>query len=167
MCPPPRRLALEANGCFMVQVPRGPYRIQGCGAIIAPQWRAPPGILEASIVARYLLNPTPIWMQFSAAKGVKMSQIGALLSHFRRNSSKIVPKQRCQGGGLSTYPGHRAMRRRQELARLRARQQGLSGRLLSCVPSRATSLRGPCTRTRRWTLYQDAACYRSSRSAHS
>ena len=36
MCPPPRRLALEANGCFMVQVPREPHRIQGCGAIIAP-----------------------------------------------------------------------------------------------------------------------------------
>ena len=57
MCPPPRRLALEANGCFMVQVPRGPYRIQGCGAIIAPQWRAPPGILNASIVARARSTP--------------------------------------------------------------------------------------------------------------
>jgi DNA replication protein DnaC len=33
------------------------------------------------------------------------------------------------------------MRRRQELACLRPRQQGLSGRLLSYVPSRATSLR--------------------------
>ena len=26
-------LALEANGCFMVQVPTRPNRIQGCGAI--------------------------------------------------------------------------------------------------------------------------------------
>jgi hypothetical protein len=34
----------------MVQVPREPYRIQGCGAIIAPQRRAPPGILDAQIV---------------------------------------------------------------------------------------------------------------------
>jgi len=50
MCPPPRRLALEANGCFMVQVLRESYRIQGCGAITAPQRRAPPGILNASIV---------------------------------------------------------------------------------------------------------------------
>lgn len=24
MCPPPRSLALEANGCFMVQAPKGP-----------------------------------------------------------------------------------------------------------------------------------------------
>src|SRR4029077_18529346 len=57
------------------------------------------------------------------------------------------------------------MRRRQELARLRPRQQGLPRRLRSCVPSRAASLHRPRTRPRRWPLHQDAARYRSSRSA--
>jgi len=32
MCPPPRSLAAEANGCFMVRTPQGSNRIQGCGA---------------------------------------------------------------------------------------------------------------------------------------
>lgn len=41
MCPPPRSLALEANGCFMVQVLSGPNRIQGCGATIAPDSELP------------------------------------------------------------------------------------------------------------------------------
>ena len=36
MGPPPRSLAAEANGCFMVRVQRGPNRIQGCGARDAP-----------------------------------------------------------------------------------------------------------------------------------
>src|SRR5271167_3761056 len=36
MCPPPRSLAAEANGCFMVRVRHGPNRIQGCGARDAP-----------------------------------------------------------------------------------------------------------------------------------
>jgi hypothetical protein len=36
MGPPPRSLAAEANGCFMVRVRRGPNRIQGCGARDAP-----------------------------------------------------------------------------------------------------------------------------------
>src|SRR5580700_10904205 len=36
MGPPPRSLAAEANGCFMVRVGRGPNRIQGCGARDAP-----------------------------------------------------------------------------------------------------------------------------------
>src|SRR5450759_2593788 len=34
---PPRSLTAEANGCFMVRVPHGPNRIQGCGASIAPE----------------------------------------------------------------------------------------------------------------------------------
>src|ERR1017187_176129 len=33
---PPRSLTAEANSCFMVRVPHGPNRIQGCGASIAP-----------------------------------------------------------------------------------------------------------------------------------
>src|ERR1700722_15284473 len=37
MGPPPRSLAAEANGCFMVRVRRGPNRIQGCGARDAPE----------------------------------------------------------------------------------------------------------------------------------
>ena len=49
------------------------------------------------------------------------------------------------------------LRRRQELARLRPRQQGLPRRLRSCVPSRAASLHRPRTRPRRWPLHQDAA----------
>src|SRR5271155_1663068 len=36
MGPPPRSLAAEANGCFMVRVRHGPNRIQGCGARDAP-----------------------------------------------------------------------------------------------------------------------------------
>src|SRR6516165_9929938 len=36
MGPPPRSLAAEANGCFMVRVRHGPNRIQGCGATDAP-----------------------------------------------------------------------------------------------------------------------------------
>jgi hypothetical protein len=35
MGPPPRSLAAEANDCFMVRLPRGANRIQGCGAIFA------------------------------------------------------------------------------------------------------------------------------------
>ncbi len=35
MCPLPRSLAAEANGCFMVRTPRGSNRIQGCGARFA------------------------------------------------------------------------------------------------------------------------------------
>jgi len=34
MGPPPRSLAAEANGCFMVGLPGGANRIQGCGAIL-------------------------------------------------------------------------------------------------------------------------------------
>src|SRR5258708_657162 len=34
---PPRSLTAEANSCFMVRVPHGPSRIQGCGASIAPE----------------------------------------------------------------------------------------------------------------------------------
>ena len=37
MGPPPRSLTAEANSCFMVRVPHGPNRIQGCGASIAPE----------------------------------------------------------------------------------------------------------------------------------
>src|ERR1700686_1244140 len=37
MGPPPRSLTAEANSCFMVRVPYGPNRIQGCGASIAPE----------------------------------------------------------------------------------------------------------------------------------
>ncbi|MFT5429343.1 MAG: hypothetical protein ACI9HH_005492 [Pseudomonadota bacterium] len=40
MCPPPRSLALEANGCFMVQA-RKANRIQGCGATIVPDSELP------------------------------------------------------------------------------------------------------------------------------
>jgi hypothetical protein len=40
MCPPPRSLALEAHGCFMVPAPRA-NRIQGCGATIAPDSELP------------------------------------------------------------------------------------------------------------------------------
>ena len=36
MGPPPRSLAAEAHGCFMVRVRHGPNRIQGCGARDAP-----------------------------------------------------------------------------------------------------------------------------------
>src|SRR5580693_8231135 len=41
MGPPPRSLAAEANGCFMVRVRRGPNRIQGCGARDAPDSGVP------------------------------------------------------------------------------------------------------------------------------
>ena len=37
MGPPPRSLTAEANSCFMVRVPHGLNRIQGCGASIAPE----------------------------------------------------------------------------------------------------------------------------------
>src|SRR4029077_490260 len=37
MGPPPRSLTAEANSCFMVRIPNGPNRIQGCGASIAPE----------------------------------------------------------------------------------------------------------------------------------
>ena len=39
--PPPRSLAAEANGCFMVGTRRGSNRIQGCGAILRAKWQAP------------------------------------------------------------------------------------------------------------------------------
>src|SRR4249919_1521508 len=41
MGPPPRSLTAEANSCFMVRVPHGPNRIQGCGASIAPECGLP------------------------------------------------------------------------------------------------------------------------------
>ena len=41
MGPPPRSLAAEANGCFMVRVRHGPNRIQGCGARDAPDSELP------------------------------------------------------------------------------------------------------------------------------
>src|SRR5471030_3171217 len=41
MDPPPRSLTAEANSCFMVRVPHGPNRIQGCGASIAPECGLP------------------------------------------------------------------------------------------------------------------------------
>ena len=41
MGPPPRSLTAEANSCFMVRVPHGPNRIQGCGASIAPECALP------------------------------------------------------------------------------------------------------------------------------
>ena len=40
---PLRSLAPEANVCFMVWIPRGPNRIQGCGAMYRASWRAPLG----------------------------------------------------------------------------------------------------------------------------
>ena len=43
MGPLPRSLAAEANGCFMVRLPRGANRIQGRGAILRAPWRAPLG----------------------------------------------------------------------------------------------------------------------------
>ena len=43
MGPPPRSLAAEANGCFMVRPPRGANRIQGRGAILCAPRRAPLG----------------------------------------------------------------------------------------------------------------------------
>src|SRR5260370_4997474 len=41
MGPPPRSLTAEANSCFMVRVPHGPNRIQGCGVSIAPECGLP------------------------------------------------------------------------------------------------------------------------------
>src|ERR1017187_6161587 len=41
MGPPPRSLTAEANSCFMVRVPHGSNRIQGCGASIAPECGLP------------------------------------------------------------------------------------------------------------------------------
>src|ERR1700675_3440105 len=38
---PLRSLTAEANSCFMVRLPHGPNRIQGCGASIAPECGLP------------------------------------------------------------------------------------------------------------------------------
>src|SRR5258705_13786677 len=38
---PSGSLTAEANSCFMVRVPHGPNRIQGCGASIAPECGLP------------------------------------------------------------------------------------------------------------------------------
>ena len=43
MGPPPRSLAAEAIGCFMVRSLRVTNRIQGCGATSRAPWRAPLG----------------------------------------------------------------------------------------------------------------------------
>src|SRR5216684_74848 len=40
---PPRSLAVEANDCFMVRIPRGSNRIQGRGAMLRAEWQAPLG----------------------------------------------------------------------------------------------------------------------------
>ena len=61
MGPPPRSLAAEANDCFMVRLPRGANRIQGCGAIFArygglpsDRWRTarPPRLNRAPLNRR-------------------------------------------------------------------------------------------------------------------
>lgn len=41
MCPPPRRLALEANGCFMVQAPKGPTEYKVAVRFLAPDGELP------------------------------------------------------------------------------------------------------------------------------
>src|SRR5271165_6678199 len=41
MCPPPRSLAAEADGCFMVRTRSGSNRIQGCGAMLRAQGGLP------------------------------------------------------------------------------------------------------------------------------
>ena len=46
MGPSPRSLAAEANDCFMVRVPCGSNRIQGRGAMLCAQWRAPLGSFQ-------------------------------------------------------------------------------------------------------------------------
>ncbi len=48
MCPLPRSLAAEANGCFMVRTPCGSNRIQGCGARFARHGRLPSVCLLAA-----------------------------------------------------------------------------------------------------------------------
>src|ERR1700758_384035 len=45
MCPPPRSLAVEANGCFMVRVPAGPTEYKVAARVLAPHWRAPLGFV--------------------------------------------------------------------------------------------------------------------------
>src|SRR6266851_6787520 len=42
---PPRSLAVEANDCFMVRIPRGSNRIQGRGAMLRAEWQAPLGFV--------------------------------------------------------------------------------------------------------------------------
>lgn len=59
MCPPPRSLALEANGCFMVQV-LGPNRIQGCGAIPRARLRAPLGPRSKSNLSATVSSDTGV-----------------------------------------------------------------------------------------------------------
>jgi hypothetical protein len=61
MCPPPRNLALEADGCFMVWVQGGPNRIQGCGAKPRAQLAGSPRLV--SDVQRKSSKASPAWLR--------------------------------------------------------------------------------------------------------
>src|SRR3954451_18617786 len=49
MGPPPRSLAAEAHGCFMVRTPRGSNRIQGRGAMSRAQGGLPSVVLPSLV----------------------------------------------------------------------------------------------------------------------
>src|SRR5689334_587973 len=52
MGPPPRSLAAEAHGCFMVRILDGSNRLQGRGAMLAPKGGLPSDGQEAKPLAR-------------------------------------------------------------------------------------------------------------------
>ena len=41
MAPPPRSFAADAHGCIMVRIRRRIHRMQGCGAMFAPDGGLP------------------------------------------------------------------------------------------------------------------------------
>ena len=43
--PLPRSFAADAHDCIMVLIRAWINRIQGCGAIFVPRWRAPPRVV--------------------------------------------------------------------------------------------------------------------------
>jgi hypothetical protein len=50
--PPPRSLAAEANGCFMVGSDADPTEYKVAGDLRAPKWRAPLGSYSASAIRK-------------------------------------------------------------------------------------------------------------------
>jgi hypothetical protein len=120
---PPRSLTAEANSCFMVRVPHGPNRIQGCGASIAPECGLPSDQLyqtsnnEGQRVAVTLDTKVPIQGCVKTWTRRERAELFALFSSFdddwqsasfliQRNRDKLSTRK--FDVGVFTQPGSNA-----------------------------------------------------------
>ena len=78
---PPKRIC-----CFMVRVPRGSNRIQGCGASFAPNWRA----LLGSSPSVSTLSARPHWSDLTGESPYKRLPYDDILDHCCHAWNKLV-----------------------------------------------------------------------------